>query len=449
MTTARTMTAIDATGRARAAKPRRGGVDAGLVRGLVLLLVAAGTLPVHAADWTFGGHAKYQYTHTDHRTGALAAALADDPAQDDALELRLRAEGAQGPWEAGAHYEVLALQGDSAAARALPPPFDALAPARVTAAGLPDDRRRLLDLTDTLSDDARRFAVHRLDRLYLGWRRGALALRLGRQALSWGGGLVFHPLDFINPFAPLAIDKDYKTGDDMLYAQYVLAEGGDVQAVVLPRRDPGTGELEGAQSTYAAKLRTYLGEADIDLLAARHFDETLAGLGLARGLGGAVWRLDLLYTDASEGEGVWSLVSNLDYSWVWRGRNWYGFVEYFRNGFGAGDPASYAAPDPALAARLARGELFTLARDYGAAGAQVELHPLFNLYASVVWNLDDSSRFLQLRGVYDWRQDVQLQAGINLPRGDPGEEYGSIALPGTGALLAPARSFYLRAALYF
>src|SRR5690606_13171711 len=141
-----------------------------------------------------------------------------------------------------------------------------------------------------------------------------------------------------------------------------------------------------------AKLRTYLGEADIDLLVARHFDETLAGLGLARGLGGAVWRLDLLYTDASEGEGVWSLVSNLDYSWVWRGRNWYGFVEYFRNGFGAGDPASYAAPDPALAARLARGELFTLARDYGAAGAQVELHPLFNLYASVVWNLRSEER---------------------------------------------------------
>src|SRR5690606_22817266 len=117
---------------------------------------------------------------------------------------------------------------------------------------------------------------HRLDRLYLGYRAGALALRLGRQALSWGGGLVFHPLDFINPFAPLAIDKDYKTGDDMLYAQWVLAQGGDVQAVLLPRRDPATGELRDAQSTHAAKLRTRLGAYDLDLLAARHFDEALA-----------------------------------------------------------------------------------------------------------------------------------------------------------------------------
>lgn len=400
-----------------------------------------------AADWTFGGHAKYQYTYTDYRARDLNALLGDDPARDHALDLRLTAEGTRGPWEAGAHYEVLAVQGDSLAARRLIFPFGPVGLDSET--GLPDDRRRWLDLTDTISDRPRRAAVQRLDRLYLGYRRGASTLRLGRQALSWGNGLVFHPLDFINPFSPIAIDKDYKTGDDMLYAQWLLEGGGDLQAIVVPRREVRTGDLEDGESTYAAKFRTRLGALDVDLLAARHFDETLAGVGLVRSVGGAVWRFDALYADLEAGGGAWSFVTNIDYSWIWGGRNYYGYAEYFRSGVGETDPTRYAAPDPALAERIARGELFTLARDYTALGAQVELHPLFNVFTNLIWNLNDGSAFLQVRGVYDWRQDVELMVGVNLPSGDRGEEFGGIPVPATGAFLAPGRSAYVRVAYYF
>jgi len=413
--------------------------------GAICALAAFVSCGAGAADWTFGGHAKYRYTRTDYRAGDLQATLGEDPASDHDLDLRLKAEGERGPWEAAVHYEILALFGDTAAVRAAAAPLAFVG----RAVGLPDDRRRLLDLTDSFSDGARRAAVHRLDRLYVGYRRGAAALRFGRQALSWGNGLVFHPLDFINPFSPLAIDKDYKTGDDMLYVQWLRADGGDLQAIAVPRRDPATGDLAGSESTYAAKLRVRLGEFDLDLVAAQHVDDALAGIGLVRSIGGAVWRLDALHTRPERGDDAWSFVTNLDYSWVWGARNYYGFVEYFRNGFGAADPAGYATPDPALAARLERGELFTLARDYAAAGVQVELHPLFNVYTNLIWNLTDGSRFLQLRGVYDWRQNVQLMAGINLPAGDRGKEYGGIPLPGLGVFLAPGRALYLRAAYYF
>jgi hypothetical protein len=282
--------------------------------------------------------------------------------------------------------------------------------------------------------------------------------------VSFGNGLVFHPLDFINPFSPLAIDKDYKTGDDMLYGQWLLsARGprtgvpgsppvtppvGDIQAIWLPRRDPLTHEIESAQSTYAAKLRHRFGAVDLDVLAARHYDERVAGLGVVRSVGGAVWRLDTVYADLAGG-GAWSLVTNVDYSWVWFGKNFYGYAEYFRNGFGESGRAAYPAPNADLAARLARGELFTLARDYLAFGGQLEITPLFNLHASVVRNLNDASRVLQVRGVWDWQQNLQLLGGVNWAGGARGSEFGGVPVTGLPYYVSAGHSVYARLAYYF
>jgi hypothetical protein len=134
---------------------------------------------------------------------------------------------------------------------------------------------------------------------------------------------------------------------------------------------------------------------------------------------------------------------------MWGGKNAYGYVEYFRSGVGESDRANYAMPNNELSERLARGELFTLARDYAALGLQVELTPLFNLFTNLIANLDDGSKYLQLRGVYDWQQDVQLMAGLNLPTGTRGTEYGGVPVTGTSSFAAPGKSVYLRGAYYF
>lgn len=413
---------------------------------MVLLLLAA-LVPAARAEWKFGGHAKYQYAYTDYRADDLNAALGDAPAHDQSVDLRLKADGGNGPWDATAHYELLAVHGDTLSARRRSAAFALPAPGTVT--GLPDDRRRLFDLTTTVTDHARTAAVQRLDRLAVGYNGAAQTMRFGRQALSWGNGLVFHPMDFINPFSPTAIDKDYKTGDDMLYTQWTLARGGDVQAILVPRRDLNTHAVESRESTYAAKWRSRRQGYDLDFVAARHFDEPLAGLGVVKSVGGAVWRLDAVYQGIHDGDAAWSFVTNVDYSWIWGGKNYYGYGEYFRNGVGEADRAGYVSANAALVDRINRGELYTLARDYAAVGMQVELHPLLNAFTNLIWNLNDGSVFLQVRGVYDWWQNVQLMAGVNLGFGDRGDEYGGIPVAGTNAFLSPGRSVFLRAAYYF
>jgi hypothetical protein len=406
-----------------------------------------GLSSARADGWQFGGHAKYQYTYTAWRADDLGAVLGDDPANDQALDLRLKAENRAGAWDTAAHYELLAVGGDAPAARRRIAAAGWLASGTTTA--LPDDRRRLFDLTDEIADRERRAAVHRFDRLSLGHSTGGRAVRFGRQAVSWGNGLVFHPLDFVNPFSPIAIDKEYKTGDDMLYGQWLAGAGGDVQAIWVPRRDPATREVESGESSYAAKWRLKTGGFDLDLLAARHYDEKLAGVGVVKSVGGAVWRLDAAYTGLENDDDAFLLVTNFDYSWTWGGKNVYGYAEYFRNGVGETDRARYVSPGAALSARIARGELFTYARDYAAAGLQIEFTPLFNLHNTLIFNLNDRSLFLQVRGVYDWRQNTQLMAGVSLSSGERGTEYGGVPVPAAGAFLAPGRAAYLRLAYYF
>jgi hypothetical protein len=415
---------------------------AAAVIALALLPALAG-----AQEWKTGGHVKYQYTHTDYRADDVSALSGGETANDHSADLRLKADGTRDRWDFSVHYELLALQGDSVEARRRALTLGLVSAG--SASGLPDDRRRLLDLTHDISDDDRRVAIHRLDRLSAGYTTERQVVRVGRQAVSWGNGLVFHPLDFVNPFSPVAVDKDYKTGDDMLLAQWTLAEGGDVQAIVLPRRDPSTHDVESEQGSYAIKLRQRAGEFDLDFVAARHVGESLFGVGVVRSIGSAVWRLDTSYTDLDEHDGAWSLVTNLDYSWSWFDRNVYGYVEYFRNGVGTHDADGYVSPDPALSARIERGELFTLGRDYFAFGLQVELSPLLNVYTNVIRNLNDGSAYLQLRGTYDWRQDIQFMAGVNLPHGDRGDEYGGIPLSGTPLYTASGRSAYFRIAYFF
>ncbi len=414
-------------------------------RPLPLLLLLATTVAA-ADDWRFGGHAKYQFTQGAYRNAALAAVTADRTPADHAVDLRLKAEKRSGPWETLVHYELLGLYGDSLAARRTLAGLGY--PVVAGATGLPQDDRRLLDLTRDLSDGQQYAAVQRLDRLSLGYLGESGVLRVGRQAISWGNGLVFQPLDIFNPFSPIAIDKDYKTGDDMLYGQRAFGGNSDIQAILVPRRDPVSGKPVSDQGSMAMKYHRTLAGNDVDVLLARHYDEPLLGVGVVRNVGGAVVRMDLALSDTASDGRVSSVVINTDYSWVGYNRNMYGYLEYFHNGFGA-RAAHYALPPPALGARLARGELFTLGRDYLAAGVQTEISPLVNVYNGLILNLHDASGFYQLRGVYDYRQNLPLQAGINLPYGGRGSEYGGVSTVPGGAVVAPARSVYVRGAYYF
>ena len=399
-----------------------------------------------AEDWSFGGHIKYHLATTHYPSDNLYAQHGEEAQLDNFLDFRLKAENHWGDWDGQIHYEALTLYGDT------PKTQNALANAGLATAtvGLPKDNHRLFKLTDEWGHSDKLDAVHRLDRIYLGYTGEQLVIRAGRQAVSWGHGLTFHPLDIVSPFSPTDIDKDYKSGDDMLYGQWLFDSGDDVQMILLPRRNLETDKVESEQSSLAFKYHgNYQEEWEFDLLAARHFDENVFGFGLAKDVLEAVWRFDVSAARLKEGGTAVSLVTNLDYSWVWFERNFYGSIEYFRNGVGETQPANYISPDPALQTRLQRGEVYTRGRDYLSSGVRIELTPLFNFHTSWIANLHDSSGIFQIRGIYDWTENLQLIGWLDLPYGDNGTEFGGIPISENGGNLGPGQRVYLRLSYYF
>ena len=398
-----------------------------------------------ATDWNFGGHAKYQFIYQDYPANSVFNQVLGSHAIDNNLEIRLKFSARRERWDFKADYQFIAIHGDTLQLAGQLPG----APLPIN--NVINDDRRWWDLTYSFGDDEKTAMIHRLDRLNVGFTTENTAWRFGRQAISWGNGLVFTPMDVFNPFDPAAVDKEYKTGDDMLYGQYLFNNGNDLQGVAIVRRDPLSGDVEKDQSSLAFKYHGFLGMNEFDLLAAEHFGDQILGLGSIVGIGGAVWRGDLTWTD-TDFDSVLSLTTSLSYSWNWGGKNISGLLEYYHNGFGQKNGAySFGdlAQNPDLLKRIERGELFTLARNYLAASATIEVSPLFMLIPNFFINLEDPSALAQFVAQYDWKQDLQILAALNFPVGPDGSEYGGIEAPVDGLYFSVGPSIFAQLAWYF
>ncbi|RLQ21014.1 hypothetical protein DWB85_14935 [Seongchinamella sediminis] len=393
------------------------------------------------------GHAKAQYQAGSYPDDSLLRELIGTPGHDVNGDLRLLVDGARERFSWQADYQLIARSGDSLELNR------ALQGTLFAPAGELSDDRRLLDLTDTISDGDDYSLVQRLDRLHAGYTGDQAVLRIGRQAISWGNGLMYNPVDFFNPFDPAAVDKEYKSGDDMLYGQYLQDNGNDIELVAVWRRD-ADGNTGSDVNTQTLKYHAFVGAGELDLVAARHYRDNIVSVGGLTDLGGAIMRGailrgDVLLTD-TELDTYAAAVINLSYSWIGFGRNMSGVVEYFFNGMGLRQDDYRQLPQQQdLVARLARGELFTIGRHYLAGGVSIELSPLFMATPNLFYNLGDSSGLVQLVAQYDLAQDWQLLVAGNIPFGASGTEFGGLDTGVDDLQLASGPSLFAQLAFYF
>ncbi len=346
-------------------------------------------------------------------------------------------------------YELVWLGGDSIRKQNELRDIYPTLPDKVYFPGAPlNDDRRLMDLADTIKQKDSWFLVQRLDRLYLALLGNQGSLRVGRQAITWGDGFIFNPMDLFNPFPPTAIDRDYKVGDDMINAQYSLKQFGDLQLLYVARRNPDNEAVEFDQASLAGKLHFAIGTNEFDVLTSKNYEDYVIGAGSRGYLGNTAWRLDATWTFLDDGDDYQALVANMDYSWVWFKKNFYGFIEYYYNGLGRNNYAD-ALLDPDVNERLARGELFVLGQNYLSGHIQVELHPLFKLSFTTINNIEDPSGILQPYAVWDITQDLQMTTGLNLYYGRSGTEFGGFELPGTDLRSRTPDNAYLWLIYYF
>lgn len=420
------------------------GNSAGRVAVLGLLVVCS--LAAAQTEHDFDGHVKARLAGQTFPDDSIFNELTGSTALDFESDLRLNYSAKRDRWTFDAAYQLFVLYGDRVEySRAIPPnlglAFDRL----------PNDERRLFDLTHVIHDEGKFAVLHRLDRLAIKYQSSTTVVKFGRQAISWGNGLFFSPMDIVNPFDPAAIDTEYKIGDDMLYAQILRKSGDDLQMSVVFRRDLQTGDVKSDVSTAAAKYHGIAGDGEYDILVAQNYGELLVAAGGNRSIGGAVLRGDIVVSDTDDGATV-QFVTNLSYSWIWKGKNVSGAIEYFFNGFGQKnseyDPQSLAE-NPELLKRIARRELFSLGRNYLAGSLLVELSPLWQLTPTLFMNLDDPSAFLQIITRNDIGQNTTFLGSINIPMGASGSEYGGIPTGMPGQYLSTDFGLFAQLAWYF
>ncbi|MGD8385948.1 MAG: hypothetical protein PVG49_02315 [Desulfobacteraceae bacterium] len=431
-----------------------------LVSAIASLAQAASESPAEAPasswigfDTRWGGHLKLRGTASHMSDHSLYGPVGAGTFVDGALEGRITNRTFFHDDVYGeAHYEVLLSGGDTQEAQAdLGQRFPGLSSELGFLTPRTEDDRRFLDLTHAVHERDDHRIVHRLDRLFLAWTPGPVVIRIGRQAATWGNGLLFNPMDLVNPFAPTDIEREYKAGDDMAAIRFPLARTGEAQVIYVPHRSPETGGVNWDQSSLAAKVHLAPGPVELDVLAARHYEDTVIGFGATGYAGGAAWRMDATWTFLDRDEeqnGYLNLVANVDYSWVWWEKNLYGYLEFFYSGLGESDPAD-ALQNPQLLDCLQRGERFTLGRAYLAGHLQVEIHPLVNLLLTAIHRLNEPSGLIQPRAVWDVSRNVQLTLGATLPYGGPGTEFDGWAIPGTPWLTPAPEQAFLWVTRYF
>lgn len=317
------------------------------------------------------------------------------------------------------------------------------------------DAQRLMDLTwgEAAADDDGMQRLHRLDRFAAEYQGERFRVTIGRQALSWGGGMVFQPMDLFNPFSPTTVDQDYKAGDDMLLIERLFSDGSDLQVLAVARREPGQdasrGEVAESASSIAAKYAVALNDSELEMMAARHYGEQVLGAGLRIPLGGALLRSDLVWTRADDGVHLSALV-NADYTFGLAGSPVHVFAEYFHNGFGVNElPPDLADLPKALLARVAvRRELFNLMQNYLAAGTSFQWHFLLNQTLAVLANLHDSSYVAQTALSYEASNASRLQVGLAVPIGSAGDEFGTLAV-GDDVTIGGGEQGFVRFVRYF
>jgi hypothetical protein len=368
----------------------------------------------------------------------VQAALGEASANDVAGNLRFTWEPTWGAWSLQAHYLVQPENG---------PAVD-LVRAETGLISVPPPT--LLNLTDTFENGSW-LASQRIDRLALTYTTSDLVVRVGRQALTWGSGLVFRPMDLFDPFGPTATDTEYKPGVDMLYVQRLFADGSDLQFILAPRPARFGGPIEVDQSSIALHYHATVLGHQATFLVARDHGDVVAAAGVNGGLGGGTWNVEVVPT-ALRGGGVRvSVLANYSDAVTLFGRNTTVFAEYYRNGFGVPDqPFNLADLPPALTDRLARGQVFTTRRDYLAGGLTLEATPLLTLSPTLIVDLNDGSALALLAATYSLADNVSLVAGAQAPIGPARSEFGGLPLSASSpVLLAPPGQLYVQLRRYF
>jgi hypothetical protein len=154
----------------------------------------------------------------------------------------------------------------------------------------------LLDESDATSSTTVRYE---LDRLYYRRNYKEYTLSVGRQAIDWGSGRFWQPLNVFGSFSPTDLDTDYKPGIDVLNVDYFPSPYSTVTAVyAFAPEDQSTVKNSGA-----LHYRRQVGElSEIAMVAGSITGNTVFGGSFESAWKDIGWRIEGLHYSLRESD---------------------------------------------------------------------------------------------------------------------------------------------------
>jgi hypothetical protein len=255
------------------------------------------------------------------------------------------------------------------------------------------------------------YGRHRLYRANATLTLGATDVRAGRQRIAWGTGRFWSPLDLLNPFSPIALEREERIGVDAFLVEHKLGALSRIGAVYAPAHERGLASAAGLWHHNVAGI-------DYSIVAGRFRRERVVGVDLASQIGAAGVRAELTHAQRGAAPDYARAVLGLDYAFA----NTLTLTgELYYNGAGARDPAVYDY------ASLFAGRIRNVARRYVGGYAGYEITPLVKSTNYVVVNLADHSWFFSPAVTWSVRANAELALGAQLFRGSVQSEYGRLS----------------------
>lgn len=251
------------------------------------------------------------------------------------------------------------------------------------------------------------YGVQRLYRAQMQFAFGDTDLRIGRQRIAWGTGRFWSPLDLLNPFNPVALERDERLGVDAVLLEHKFGPVTRAAVVYAPRHIANEGSR-------ALQWHDNAGGVDYSVTAGHIRGDEVVGLDLAGQAAGAGLRAELTRGRPRADQAYVRALLGIDYAFA---NTLTLSAEFYRDGSGARNAAAYDF------AAVTSGSRQTLARRYLGVQAGYEITPLLKLSAELILNLDDGSRVVAPRISYSIRPNLDASLGSQWFGGAAGTEY--------------------------
>lgn len=357
-----------------------------------------------------------------------ASGLSADPTAFGAGAGRLRGEVRLGSVVLLGHHEIFLGGGASGGLGG-------------TSSGVGLQAPELLDLTWQPDTGDRMQLRGRTDRLSASFDTDGLRVVAGRQPVSFGTGLVFTPMDVVNPFFAATIDTEYKPGVDALRADAFFGTAGRLTAVAAwagpPVLAPDRAAVGWGDVVIAGSGQATIGVTDVIGLVGGVRGDWVGGVGLVTSIGPIGVHGDATLTHPAPGGGdpdpfVRAVVGADGRPTAKTTISGEAYVQTL----GAADPSGYLAF--ARGERFARGELWTMGRAYAALSVAQEFTALVAGSVSVIGNLADPSALVAPGLSVSAADDVAVGLGGYVSLGARPDEVPLVLDPATFQVLPPA-----------